>query len=105
MPKDDRLYLGNMWDMSRRARRLLGGKGLDAFLKDETLQFALAHLLQVIGEAALHVSEATRKSLPDIEWEGIVGMRHRIVHGYMEVRFELVWQTVVEELTKLERHP
>ena len=75
MAKDDRLYLGNMWDMTRRARRLLGDTNLNQFLKDETLRFALAHLVQIIGEAASHVSEATRTSLPDIEWDEIVGMR------------------------------
>ena len=104
MAKDDRLYLGNMWDMIRRARRLLGDKNLTQFLKDETLRFALAHLVQIIGEAASHVSDATRTSLPDIEWDEIVGMRQKIVHDYLNVKFELVWQTVVEDLPELERH-
>ncbi len=66
MPKDDRLYLGNMLDMARRAMRLIEGVGQTGYMRDEMLRLALTHLVQVIGEAARHASEETRASLSEI---------------------------------------
>ena len=46
---------------------------------------ALAHLVQVIGEAARRVSPEFCDAHPEIPWKAIVGMRHKVVHDYMDV--------------------
>ncbi len=68
---------------------------------DETLRLALLHLIQVIGEAARNVSTARRDQHPEIPWRLIVGMRHKLVHDYMEVDEDLVWKTTTEDLPGL----
>jgi uncharacterized protein with HEPN domain len=45
-----------MLDMARKACKLVAGKDRAAYDADETLRLALTHLVQVIGEAARHVS-------------------------------------------------
>jgi len=35
-------------------------------------------------------------------WHEIIGMRHRLVHGYRAVSFEIVWAVTKEELPALE---
>jgi len=62
---------------------------------DENLRLALVHLVQIIGEAARHGSETTRTALPDIPWREITGMRHKIVHDYMDTDEDLVWEDSV----------
>ena len=57
MQKDDLVYAGHMLDMSRKALDLVRGKSRQDYNSDEALRFALAHLVQVIGEAARHVSK------------------------------------------------
>jgi len=52
MPKDDMVYAGHMLDMARKALKLVKGKDRGAYDRDEPLRLALAHLIQVIGEAA-----------------------------------------------------
>jgi uncharacterized protein with HEPN domain len=47
--------------------------------ESDTLQFALAHIIQVIGEAADHVSEEFKEAQPQFPWHEIIGMRHQIV--------------------------
>ena len=103
MAKDDTLYLGHMLDMARRAMRLTRGVDREQFMEDETLRLAMAHLVQIIGEAANRVSAETRAGLPQIEWPKIVGARHRIVHDYINVDYGRVWRIVTEELPDLER--
>jgi len=55
----------------------------------------------VIGEAARHVSQEFRDRHPQIPWEAIVGMRHKIVHDYLDVDEDVVWDSVTQELRPL----
>lgn len=52
--KDDEVYLGHMLDTARKAVGLLAGKSRADFDADETLQLALVHLVQTIGEMSLN---------------------------------------------------
>jgi uncharacterized protein with HEPN domain len=52
---------------------------------------ALAHLVQTIGEAARRVSDHTKTACPEVPWRQIMGMRHRIVHDYMNVDEDILW--------------
>ena len=80
MQKDDLVYAGHMLDMARKARDLICGKNRQDYDSDEALRFALAHLVQVIGEAARHISKQFCDAHPQIPWKAIVGMRHKVVH-------------------------
>lgn len=103
MQKDDLVYAGHMLDMARKALCLIRDKDRRDYNSDEALRFALAHLIQVIGEAARHVSKKFCGANPQIPWKAIVGMRHKVVHDYMNVDEDVVWDTVVKELPSLVR--
>ena len=49
MPSDDSVYVGHMLDMAQKAIRLAEGKDRAEFDRDEALQLALAHIIQIIG--------------------------------------------------------
>ena len=61
MPKDDLVYLGHMYDMALKAWHKIAGKSRADYDADEDLRLALAHLVQIIGEAARRVSAQTRQ--------------------------------------------
>lgn len=58
MPKDDLVYIGHMLDMAQKVVSKVRGISRQTYDDDENLQFALVHLVQVIGEAARRVSTA-----------------------------------------------
>ncbi len=91
MTKDDDVYVGHMLDTARKAAEKVRGLTREAYDADENLRLALAHLIQTIGEAARRVSPAYRDAHPEIPWAKIVGMRHRVVHDYLSVDYDLVW--------------
>lgn len=95
------LYLGNMLDSARSANMKVSSVTRAQFDADENLQLALTFLLQIIGEAARHVSEETQKAHPEIPWVDIIGMRHKLVHDYFEIRPDEVWKTASEDLPVL----
>lgn len=75
--------------------------GRTVFDTDELIQVWVVRHLQIIGEAASHLSEDLQARYPDIPWRSIIGMRHVLVHGYFEVDLDLVWLVVENELDKL----
>jgi uncharacterized protein with HEPN domain len=101
MPKDDRLYFGHMLDAARGARAAIEGVTRAAFDADENLRLAQAHRIQIIGEAARRVSPAGRQAHPEIPGHQIAGMRNRIVHDYLNIRFSVVWEVVTRDLPAL----
>lgn len=101
MPRDDAVYVGHMLDMARKAAARVTTRSRADFDADEDLRFALAHLVQTVGEAASRVSAAYRASHPEIPWRQITGIRHRIVHDYMNVDYDVIWVVVSQELPQL----
>lgn len=55
----------------------------------------------VIAEAAKRVSQTTRRTLPNISWQEINGMRNRLVHEYDDANLNIVWDTVQTEIPTL----
>lgn len=101
MPKDDAVYLGHMLDMARKALSLIADKHREDYDRDEVLRLALTYLVQTIGEAASRISAEFCNQHPQIPWKAIIGMRHRIVHDYMNVDEDILWSTVNQELALL----
>ena len=80
---------------------IVNGLNQSEFFKNEILQLALTRLIEVIGEAASHVDEQTREEFNSIPWHEIIGMRHRIVHDYLNVDEQVIWQVAHEDLPDL----
>ena len=101
MQKDDFVYVGHMLDLAEKAVRKLEGVDRAGYDGDENLRLALAHLIQTIGEAARRVSDDFRREHPQIPWTQIVGIRHKVVHDYMHVDFDIVWAVATNDLPPL----
>ena len=99
--KSDEKYLSDMVEYARQALTISAGVDSARFRSDRTLQLALAHAVQIVGEAAYRTSETTKAALPSIPWEKIIGMRHRLVHDYGNVSYGVVWDVVTDHLADL----
>lgn len=91
-------------DMALAARDALGfTAGMDeaAFIASRLHQNAVIRSLEVIGEAAGKVSSGVRDGHPEIAWREITGMRHRLIHGYADVRLDVIWAVVHGSLPQL----
>lgn len=101
MEHDDAIYVSHMLDMTRRAVQAIETKSRANYDEDDILRLGLTHLVQVIGEAARKVSPKFQAEHPEIAWRRIIGMRHRIVHDYMRVDEDILWQVVTKDLPVL----
>ena len=101
MPKDDEIRVRHMLDAAREALSFAHGRTRDELDSDRQLVLALVKDIEIVGEAATQVGEPTRRRLPDMPWESIVGMRNRLVHAYFDINLDIVWKTVQEDLPEL----
>jgi uncharacterized protein with HEPN domain len=72
-----------------------------AFLASDLHQSAVIRKLEVMGEAAGKVSKAFCAAHTEIPWAQMTGLRHRLIHDYGEVRFDIIWRVVKETLPSL----
>ena len=103
MDEVDLDLIRDMHRFSETATRLLGSASAEAFAADERTYLAVWQALQIVGEAAGRISRATQSELPEIPWSQVIGMRHHLVHGYRQVRAEIIARTVREDLPPLVR--
>ncbi len=101
MRRDDEVRLNHMLDAAREAVSFARGRTRDDLDGDRQLVLALIKDMEIVGEAATHVSEPQRRRLPELPWERIVGMRNRLVHAYFDINLDIVWKTVTEDLPEL----
>jgi len=101
MPPEDRIRLRHMLETIDDASAFLLGQKRSDLDENKMLLFALLRCVEVIGEAASRISEATRLAFPTIPWAAMVGMRNRLIHAYFDIDTEIVWKTVTTELPAL----
>ncbi len=101
MPREDPAFLLDMLLAARDALAFTEGMSYDDFVRDRRTQLSVLKSVEIIGEAAAHVSEDMRPLHPDIPWREIVGMRNHLVHAYFDIDLPLVWDTVRNDLPDL----
>jgi len=97
----DQAHLADILLSARRAMDYLADKQKEDFLNDQQCQDAVVRRLEIIGEAARRVSEATRRSLPGLPWTSLIGMRNILIHEYDGIDLAIVWETVQKDLPTL----
>lgn len=89
-----------MRDAALEAMEMCRGIEQQDLEKNRQLELALVKLVEIIGEAANNVSRTRQAQLP-MDFKAIVGMRHRLVHGYFNIDFDLLWDTIQQDLPLL----
>ena len=98
--KDDRVYLRHILDCIRRVEEDTAG-GKDAFLSSHTLQDAVLRNLQTMTESTQRLSESTKEHHPEIEWRQIAAFRNVLVHDYLGIDLERVWEITRHDVPAL----
>ncbi|HSK75491.1 MAG TPA: DUF86 domain-containing protein [Thermoanaerobaculia bacterium] len=94
------LYLQHVLDAIGKIERYVE-VGYDEFMNASHWQDAVIRQLEIIGEAVKRISPELLRQRPDIPWRRIAGMRDVLIHDYMGVDLEAVWQVTQQELTQL----
>ena len=99
--RDPGISLHQMHDHAREALQLSQGKNRGDLDTSRVLALASIHLLEIVGEAASRISPDIRARHPEVPWTEIIGLRHRLVHGYDQVDLDVLWQILTKDLPPL----
>jgi uncharacterized protein with HEPN domain len=90
-----------MLEAARKIARFTSEHGsAKDLLANESDFWSVVHMLEVIGEAAAHVSPGTRAILP-LPWLESVAARNRLAHGYFNINALVIWRTATEDVPLL----
>ena len=78
----DLLYLEDMLADAKDAISLLGVSSAQDVAADMMKRYAVARAVEIVGEAASKVSEATRAANAHIPWRQAIATRNTLIHGY-----------------------
>jgi uncharacterized protein with HEPN domain len=71
------------------------------YLEDLATRRAIERCVELVGEAASHVSDGFQASHPEIPWREIIAQRHRLIHGYRDVDPERLRNVIESRLPAL----
>ena len=100
-PRSWRLYIGDMIEFCESVLSFTDGMHQAEFVADRRTYLATLHTLQLIGEAATHVPAEVRAAHAGIRWREIIGTRNRIVHAYLGIDDDVVWDIVRSDIPEL----
>jgi len=102
MPRrESGVSLRQMYDHAREAMDMVRDRARADLDSDRMLNLALVRLLEILGEAAGRVPQEDRTGYPQIPWIQLINLRNRLIHGYDQVDFDILWQIQNTDLPPL----
>ena len=96
-------YLQHILDEIAYLHSQTAGLAQDAFMHDASLKRAFTRSIEIIGEAVKYMPDDLKGKYPRVNWRAIAGMRDRLIHGYFDVDYDIVWDVVVNKIPELEQ--
>jgi uncharacterized protein with HEPN domain len=100
--KDDTVYLRHILDAIAKIGSYVA-VGHDVFMAASHWQDAVIRQLEIIGEASRNLSSEFRSRHAQVPWRRIAGLRDVLIHDYMGVRLQAVWEVTQADLPVLKR--
>ena len=97
----DKQRLEHITDAIEEIEAFTGNISAEAYSQNRMMQLACVKCLEIIGEAAGHISEETKTEYHAIEWQKIKAFRNFAVHEYFNVSSQLVWKIIENDLSAL----
>jgi len=91
----------HMLDHAREASTLIAGRTRADLDTDRQLQLSVVRLIEIVGEAANHVSREEQQTRPAVAWREAVTARNRVIHGYDAIDLDIVWEIAAHDFPAL----
>ena len=100
--KEDTLYLIHISECIQKIEEYTA-EGRQRFMATPMAQDAVIRNFEIIGEAVKNLSDDFKQRNPEIPWRRVAGFRDVLIHDYMGVSLDEVWNIVQTGLAELKR--
>ncbi len=101
LAREWRFYISDMIGFADKVVAYTDGLDQAKFVASGLNYDATVHNLIMMGEAATHIPESIHKFASEIDWRQIIGTRNRLVHGYLGINNDIVWDIIQNEIPPL----
>ena len=102
--RDDSHRIIDMLRYAELAIVVLNGDSLEQLQRNVVKSAALSKFVENVGEAAYKSEAGTLAQYPQVDWPRLIGMRHRLVHEYYNIRFDILHDVILNYLPSLIEH-
>ncbi|MEW6231622.1 MAG: DUF86 domain-containing protein [Chloroflexota bacterium] len=96
-------YLRHILDETKYIMNQTESLSQDEFIQNETLKRAFVRSIEIIGEATKKIPDDFKQKFPNIEWRAMAGMRDRLIHDYLGIDYDIVWDVVINKIPMLQQ--
>lgn len=98
---NDLVYLEHVMDAISKVEEYITGIDEAKFKSTSLIQDGVIRQIEIIGEALRNVSREFREKYSYLPWDDAIGMRDKLIHDYMGVDLEKVWETATLDIPRL----
>jgi uncharacterized protein with HEPN domain len=97
------LVLDDMLDCINTVLGFTANMTVDDIMSSRLHRDALIRNLEVLGEAANHLTKEVHQLAPDIPWPKLISFRNRLIHEYHGVNWKIIIPIVLQDLPLLKQ--
>ena len=98
--KRDLVYLDHIREAIERIMTY-SAAGREEFFRNRMAQDATIRNFEIIGEAVKRLSDVLKDQCPEVPWRRVADFRNVLIHDYMSVDEEEVWNVIEVHLPAL----
>jgi len=97
----DKARLQHIYDAILEIESYIQESSYDFFQNNTMMQFACVKQLEIIGEAANHLSPHFKNLYSEIRWREIIDLRNLLIHEYFGIDTKIVWDIIKTDIVSL----
>jgi len=103
MKRDNLVYVRHILDAIYRVEEYTKGVKYKDFMKNNLVQAGVMREIEIVGEASKRLAREFKEKYSDIPWKKMAGMRDKLIHDYLGVDLDAVWDTVKKDIPELKK--
>lgn len=97
----DNARIKHIYDAILEIELYLKNVSYDIFSSNSMMQYACVKQLEIIGEAANHLTPHFKKLYSEIPWREIIGLRNILIHEYFGIDTKIVWDIINTDIVSM----